>query len=82
MAKDTPEPVAVAPAEPVAAPEAPAAPEPAFVVPEPVMTAWENEVEVFWQNITLNVSPHIETPLNNFLLSEKEALKARLKQLL
>jgi hypothetical protein len=43
------------------------------------VSAWEAEVEVFWQNVLLNVSAHVETPIHNFLHAEKEALKARLK---
>ncbi len=50
--------------------------------PEPVLTAWEQEIERFWQNVVLNVSTKVETPIHNFLHAEKEALKARLKQLL
>ena len=47
-----------------------------------IVAPWEAEVERFWQNVVLNVSTKVETPIHNFLHAEKEALKARLKQLL
>lgn len=53
-----------------------AAPEPASPAAIP---AWEAEIEAFWQNILLNVSSKVETPIHNFLRSEIDALKARLR---
>jgi hypothetical protein len=61
---------------PEAAPELTAAPATPAEIP-----AWEAEIEAFWQNILINVSSKVETPIHNYLHAEKEALKARLKQL-
>ena len=53
------------------------------VAPEPVtpLAQWEIEVETFWKNVFANVSSKVETPIHNYLLTETEALKARLKAL-
>ncbi len=42
---------------------------------------WETELNTFWQNLLANVSPYVETSIHNFLHSETEALRARLKSL-
>jgi len=46
-----------------------------------VLPQWEREIEVFWANVFANVSSKVETPIHNYLLTETEALKARLKSL-
>ena len=56
-----------------------AAPEPILTVAQP--SQWEREIEVFWANVFANVSTKVETPIHNYLLTETEALKARLKAL-
>lgn len=56
---------------PELAPEQQAAPVP----------AWEAEVDVLWQNLLVNVSARVETPIHNFLHDEVQALKARLAAL-
>ena len=50
-------------------------------VPPDVIPAWEAEIDCFWQNIFVNVSSKVDTPTHNYLLTEIEALKARLKSL-
>ena len=79
MAKEPVQTHEEAPAEPVAAPVVAPAPQPAPGVP---LAPWEAEIEVFWQNVVLNVSPHVETSIHNFLHDELAALKARLKSIL
>ena len=37
------------------------------------------EIEVFWANVFSNVSGRVETSVHNYLHTETEALKARLK---
>ena len=54
--------------------------------PDPGLTtappsAWEIEIERFWQNVFTNVSGKVETSVHNYLHTETEALKARLKAL-
>ena len=39
------------------------------------------EIEVFWANVFSNVSGRVETSVHNYLHTETEALKARLKSL-
>lgn len=55
----------------------------AAVAPAPAVSLaqWEIEVETFWKNVFANVSNKVETPIHNYLLTETEALKARLKAL-
>jgi hypothetical protein len=54
-------------------------PDPALDPPD--KPAWEIEIETFWANVFANVSNKVETPIHNYLLTETEALKARLKAL-
>ena len=65
----------------VAPPEPVAASEPQPDAPAPVLAQWEVEVETFWRNVFANVSGRVETSVHNYLLTETEALKARLKSL-
>jgi len=61
--------------------EIPASPEPD---PAPISDHCAlaiREIEAFWSNVLLNVSSKVETPIHNFLHSETEALKVRLKNL-
>ena len=76
-----PEALSVPQDAPVAPPEPVPSPSPQPEAPPPVLAQWEIEIETFWKNVFANVSSKVETPIHNYLLSETEALKARLKSL-
>lgn len=49
--------------------------------PTPALAAWENEIEVWFQDMRQNLG-HLDTAVHNHLHAAKEALKARLRGLI